>query len=56
MIAKLINHKTSKEEVFLMDVVDVHYDWRKREVVITDLFDNTYTYSLKDYDLQVLGK
>ena len=56
MIAKLINHKTNKLEVFLTDVVNVHYNWRMREVIITDLFDNIYTYSLKDYDLQVLGK
>lgn len=56
MVVKLINHKTGEVEVFLMDVVDVHYDWRKREVTIKDLFDNTYTYSLKVYDLQVLGK
>lgn len=56
MIAKLVNHKTGKEEVFLMDVVDVHYDWRKREVTIIDEFDNIYTYSLKVYDLQVIGK
>ena len=55
MIAKLVNHKTGKEE-FLMDVIDVHYNWVKREVTIKDLFSNTYTYSLKVYDLQVLGK
>ena len=56
MTARVINHATQEEEAFICEVKNVSYDWRRREVTITDEYDQTYTYDLKKYNIMVIAK
>ena len=56
MIARVIEHATQEEKYFILEVTNVSYDWRRREITITDEYDNVFTYDLKIYNVIITAK